>query len=566
MTSLSVLEGVTICVKRNGSDTSGLEHKQPSFTSIHQPWITSNSLHVNCPGSPFHESAPFMTPTNLASTPMDNDHLIAMSSQVKGSGESTSLFPNEPEPRPYQAYCVTEASSRPPSPDILRPQPLHIRSSVVRERNTATRSSTSEPIVQASATNIEESSILAIPPGEANESNEPLVPSNQELSLGSTMLANRHHITQAVTPRGSHPLKTDQTRMYDATPSHLRMQPITPKDVATSTAFRRKLLPRNNSDVGMDHHPLPPLPNETAAILDLHGYKVESQTLDGGSSKRTRQQLKLRVQSGNASPITERYSFNDHGAEERAMPMRTAASRGEITSLTESSAIPPIDVYAPGLQAPGIDVSAPEFDERLRQSDARQWQPQLKSSEELYIPRGLLAELEDDRRAHRRTQPKDAKLKYQFGRRPSVRLDNMPPPPPLHAPWPKPSQTVLQSDTKERPRSNDYFQQPPLSPYLDAKLSPGPRPPPWGSHDNLKLQRITRSGAREREDARKYRLTADSGSSTYKGSESTESLRENTMRREVEEYREQVLRLYPDLEFDVNTGKVGRSCCWCVVM
>jgi hypothetical protein len=96
-------------------------------------------------------------------------------------------------------------------------------------------------------------------------------------------------------------------------------------------------------------------------------------------------------------------------------------------------------------------------------------------------------------------------------------------------------------------------------------LRAGPRLPPWVSFDDLQQQRHTRSDIREREDARLYRMTADRGSSTSKGSDSTNSLHENMMQREVEEYREQVLRVYPDMEFDGSAGLGGRSCC-CLVM
>jgi hypothetical protein len=37
------------------------------------------------------------------------------------------------------------------------------------------------------------------------------------------------------------------------------------------------------------------------------------------------------------------------------------------------------------------------------------------------------------------------------------------------------------------------------------------------------------------------------------------------MRREVEEYKAQVLRVYPDMEFDGEAGKGGRECA-CNVM
>jgi hypothetical protein len=526
---------------------------------IHEPWTTSFSILINCPGPRTHESPHVETSTNPTSTPMATDQQCLPSSQVKADDDSMLKLLEQPNARLYQAYCVTEASSRPPSPDTLRPQPLRIRRSIARERETDTRYSLSKSILQETAVSLDQGSRLVMLPGEANGSDGPPMPSSKESSSGNTILGNRHQIAQAVTPRGSHPLKTGKTKMYDATPSHFRMQQTTPKCVATSIAYRRRPLAQHNNNSGMDHHPLPPLPVETAPTACFDNFTIESQTSqnNGESLEQTWRHPKLRFQSRNASPISEGFSYNDRDSEGLNMLARNAPFRGETTSVPDASAIPPIDLDPRGFQAQREDVSAPHWSGLPQQSDAGQWQAQLESSEKLYVPRGLFSEMEDDRRAHRRTQPKDARLKYQFGRRPSIRLDNIPPPTPPHA-------ALLNSLPVVPPKNK--INQPLLSPYADTNTGPGPRPPPWGSHDDLELKRQTRSDAREREEARKYRLTTDSGSLDYKGSESTQSLPENALRREVEEYRQQVLRLYPDLEFDGSAGQGGRSCCWCVVM
>jgi hypothetical protein len=77
------------------------------------------------------------------------------------------------------------------------------------------------------------------------------------------------------------------------------------------------------------------------------------------------------------------------------------------------------------------------------------------------------------------------------------------------------------------------------------------------------MQRRCRGDTRERDDTRKYR---DSASSIHKGLQATESSGPEIMRREVSEYREQVLRLYPDMEFDGRAGEGEREWCCCGVM
>jgi hypothetical protein len=74
------------------------------------------------------------------------------------------------------------------------------------------------------------------------------------------------------------------------------------------------------------------------------------------------------------------------------------------------------------------------------------------------------------------------------------------------------------------------------------------------------MQRRGRGDAREREDARQFRLRAAAGK--------TLDLKESLVRMEVEGYREQVLMVYPDMAFDGSAAEraKGRDCCWCCVM
>ncbi|KAH4184571.1 hypothetical protein HBI81_242680 [Parastagonospora nodorum] len=492
---------------------------------------------------------------------MNIDHLTVDSPRLDADAEATGLL-KETVLRPYQAYCVTEASSRPPSPSSLRPQPLRVRSSRLQNLGSEPQSLPSWPDLQTPATYTQRNGSLAILSKEGKEGNEQHELSNQALPSRCTSLESQDHITQAVTPRGSHPLATSQTRTYDETPSHSRMQQTSRKHVTASTAYRRKALPQHFSDSSMGHHPLPPLPIGRTHLPNLNcsasgrpetaEYQEENLYHKSHGTQSSIRSTEWH-HSGEQPPVTE------HRHEDLHLPTREEIQTRDLTYFSKAIIISPLELRTSHVGTLPNDVPAPSLYGRSRPSYACADQPQFESSERLYISRGLLSGMEDDRRAHRRTQPKDAQLKYQFGRRPDIRLD-VPPPTPPHRSLPK-STPIKQTFKPTDPlRSNALLDQPLFFPYASPKTGPGPRPPPWGSSDNLELRRQTRSDAREREDAR---ILRDSGSSFYKSSDSTESMRENTMRREVEEYREQVLRLYPDLEFDGKKNEEG-GCCWCL--
>jgi hypothetical protein len=563
MTSPSVPRSITISVRPNGNSASRPEHKQSPVTFDCKPWSTLFNIVVDCTPFSTHDSVHLTSPLEPASLSMDIDH--PRSHSPHASADVSSPLLDEPGPRPYQAYCVTEASSRPPSSNSLRPQPFLIQSSIVETCDTELRLLPTEPDPQTPATNVERNSSSAISLGQEKGGNEQETSANGEPSSRNTILAHPHHITQAVTPRGSHSLTTSQTNMYDATPSHLRMQQSSPKHVATFATYQRKPLPNHTSNVGMDHRPLPALPIESATKVDLNELPYRSQTMETTDdySDQIRQAPEHQVQLGDESPDSEHVS--KAVLRRKALHTRTGeeAVAREATYILDSITILPINLCR---DVPTIRDNAPPsgVDRQPRQSNACDNQPQVGSAQELYISRGLLSNTDDDRRARRRTQPKDAKLKYQFGHRPSARLE-IPLPTPPHASQPKFTEDRHSPALRKRPSSNNHFDQPYISPHIGLKSGPGPRPPPWGSRDNLELRRQFRSDARDREEARKLR---DSGSSITKSSDSTDSLRKTTMRREVEKYREQVLRLYPDLEFDGNAGHSGRGsgCYWCLCM
>lgn len=562
MTSLPVSQSITISVRPNGNSTPGPEHKQSPLTFDCRPWSTSLNIIVGCSEYPHpRELSQFTRPKDPTTLSMNIDHLMIDSPRLEADAETASLL-KEPVLRPYQAYCVTEASSRAPSPSSLIPQPLRIRPSNLKDLGSEPQSLPSWPDPKTPATYAQRNDSLAILFKEGKEGNEKHKLSNQVLPSHRTNLESQDHITQAVTPRGSHPLATSQTSTYDETPSHLRMQQTSRNHVTAPTAYRRKLLPQHFSGSNMGHYPLPPLPFGPTHRPDLDcAASGRSETAEHQEENlyHTLRSAQISIRSTERHNNYEQSPVIGHPREDLPLPMSEEIHSRDPTYFSEATAISPIELSPSLVRTSPNDVPAPSPDGRSRPSYARADQPQFESSEKLYISRGLLSEMEDDRRAYRRTQPKDAQLKYQFGRRPDIRLD-VPPPTPPHTSLLNSTQTKQSNKPIYPPRSTALLDQPLFFPYSSPKPGSGPRPPPWGSSDNLELRRQTRSNAREREDARKMR---DSGCSIYKSSDSTESVRENTMRREVEEYREQVLRLYPDLEFDGEKNEEG-GCCWCL--
>jgi hypothetical protein len=68
--------------------------------------------------------------------------------------------------------------------------------------------------------------------------------------------------------------------------------------------------------------------------------------------------------------------------------------------------------------------------------------------------------------------------------------------------------------------------------------------------------------ARERDQAKQFRTAALSEATTLA---ETDVYGKDRMKKDVEEYREQVVSVYPDMTFDGSAGKGGRGCC-CAVM
>ncbi|KAF2029340.1 hypothetical protein EK21DRAFT_27997, partial [Setomelanomma holmii] len=188
-------------------------------------------------------------------TIMDIDPPKLAENRADSSGDILPLLDTTTNRR-YQAYCATEASSRHPSPDTLAPRPLRTKPSPHHERDIEPKLE-SHNVAQPTATSAKVDDGIATLPKWKYQSNEP-VSANEGSQSRRSMLGNDNHITQAVTPRGSHQLAGSQTMMCDSTPSHSRMQPRGPGYVAASWKVRRRTSPQYVGDACMNEHPLPP--------------------------------------------------------------------------------------------------------------------------------------------------------------------------------------------------------------------------------------------------------------------------------------------------------------------
>lgn len=486
--------------------------------------------------------------------------------------ESLLFLPDKPSPRPYQAYCITEASSRPPSPEVFTPQPCCIPPSPIKECAVEPQFLSNSSATRLLANKVHEDGSPATSPSSKFANNGQQKTSNVSSCWRDTELVDQYHIAQAVTPRGSHPLAGNQIPMYDRAQSQSRMQQSVPVYVATSRAYQRKPLPRTANDADIEPHPLPPLPAQLTMGLD-----------DGRSNAQSDGVSPIDVNQGCTSQEPRKFAQSKRDQSEESFSMAVCSKEDphrlppHIAIVTDNQAQLPKksvtsqdEVLPPAIQVHEDDISSRVRDGESSGTSLPDAQAQLPSSTQLYAQRTALDDMDEDRRAYRRTQPNDAELKYQFGRRPSETLSVPSPTPPLRQSPQLPLLSQVIDSPVEQSTDHDFVPlllSPSVRPLSESRA--GPRPPPWRSYEDLEMQRRTRSEIREREDVRKYRMTLDatSSSSVCKASGSLNSFGESPMRREVEEFRVQVLSIYPDLKFDESGRKEEREwrCC-CVVM
>ncbi|CAO2653169.1 Nn.00g025800.m01.CDS01 [Neocucurbitaria sp. VM-36] len=453
--------------------------------------------------------------------------------------ESSPSFHDGPKRRPYQPYCVTEASSRAQSPDVLTPLPLRILPPRTEEydcgaQNRCPAESTPNiPLSQHAASSIKPHDSVAISPKTESKCRGQNPLPNRVSPSGNTTSANPNHITQAVTPRGSHSIASSDATVCNETPSHPRMQwPVSP-DTATAQQVSRKPLPGHSNYVGIDHLPPQHLSLWTNKTRVL-GY-AEFEPRDEGLDKHELRQPPMQPRT---SQEVDEDQFNEQILGRRTDLPTIGISIDNPTGPSGQMVTLGYELPSPNSTVPLRKAYFKVPSRNSQHSDIMDEHAQFPSSVELYTSSDRLLETNDERMAHRRTQPKDANLRYLFGQRPS-RCSNMPPLTPSHC------------RLNQRSDHDDMIGPTlPRSLHSSTDTQGGPRPPPWGSYEALEMQRRQRGDFRERVQARMYRSLLDSSPLLYRGSLSTDSFKKAEMRREVEEYRELVLGLYPDMEFN----------------
>ncbi|KAF1843066.1 uncharacterized protein K460DRAFT_287596, partial [Cucurbitaria berberidis CBS 394.84] len=200
---------------------------------------------------------------------------MPLEAPIDGHSESLPLLHNLADRRPYQPYCVTEASSRAQSPELLTPKPLRIIKSCARELDGDEQTQHSRddvldmlPARSAASSPGQQDSLIILPKTGSKSKRNPSL-SNRISQLGNTKTASPNYIAQAVTPRGSHTLASLDEAVYDETLSHPWVQRPRSLYIATSQQVIRKPLPWRSGHAGMDYHPLPPLPYDTTATPEL---------------------------------------------------------------------------------------------------------------------------------------------------------------------------------------------------------------------------------------------------------------------------------------------------------
>ena len=487
---------------------------------------------------------------------MDHTQFIPLGTSEERPGEALLSLHDTLARRPYQAYCVTEASSRPSSPDNLIPKPLRTSKTPVLQVLIDAESDETEDCDQ----NNNLTQTAAGSPAQYVES--ATLRRTGQYSKRQTFLPNRkplpertrsgntpNHITRAVTPRGSHSLAPSEVTVCDLPSSHPRMQQSTSSNNESDRTGSHKPIKQCGDPLGTYQRPLPPLPLESASVIgEQRGIEARSEDVHRSPDGQVRSEYsqgpnELNTPDTQASPL---YKRNHYLIPRRPLPdLPIDISPGHSNQSGASDRASPLLVVNESL----YDTVFGESSIGAQEHHVLGSNKHESTATDSYEPRGHWNDIDDDMRALRRTQPKDANLKYQFGQLPSFGSAS----PPLISPLRGNYSHSVGNFTNAAP-----------SFHSSTDIQNGPRPPPWGSYEDLEIQRRQRGDARERAKVRGSRLTADS-SSVYQKSMSTDSLGKDPSR-EVEEYREQILGVYPDMEFNGEAGRGDRGWCCCVLM
>ena len=485
---------------------------------------------------------------------------IRVKARIKTQGKQQSLTPIVEAVRPYQAHCETVTSSRSQTPDIFTSSPTH---SVPFQTIQTPRTPTYTARIITRKANTPSSyqaarlQDVAVPATSEGNSNEQHVTARRDLSKRDET------VQQSTLPHRSHwDIVADQMSR-NRTPSLSQVQQANPLPQTTSHHT-----PRKQKRYGrMEYRTLPPLPpSPPASPIPLADDKPRSSkttvNFSRGEMGPTPSQVQIELKASHRScgiptpgPTSSAPNVKLPFVQAEEKRPDSKASRHTVafvndTTISSRSSWPAHHSHAP--------------DRALRQSKSFCTETQIPSSLRLYRSHdSLLAAnpIPKDNvgtNAARRTTPKDFKHKYPFGQRPAPRTA----PPISLGRCSNPSYNPRLSTSKAQYRGLASLPRPLPSSLRVAQPRAGPRQPPWGSLGNLEVQREKRLDARERDQAKQFRAAALSEATTLA---ETDVYGKDRMKKEVEDYREQVVSVYPDMAFDGSAGKGGRGCC-CVVM
>ena len=491
---------------------------------------------------------------------------IRIKARIKIQGEQQSLTPIVEAVRPYQAYCETVTSSRSQTPDIFTTPPTHSEPFLPTQtpRTPRTHTYTARIISRKAntpssygAARLQDVAVLDTSKGNSNERD---VAARRDLSEGYLP------VRRSTPPRSSHSDMVADRMSRNRTPSlsQVRQANLLPQTKSHHTPRKQKRYGR------MEYHPLPPLPpsppESPTPLADDE--RISARTMVNFSrgdispkSLQVQEQTKASHRSwGNllvstpgppsSAPDVKLGSIQAEDERPNSKASRRTVTFADDTTIPSRRSWPVHHSHTP--------------DRTLRQSKSFCTEAEIPSSLRLSRSHDSLLAAKPVSKdnvgtnAARRTAPKDFGHKYPFGQRPAPRTA----PPVSLERCSNSNYNPRLSTSKAQYRGLASLPRPLPSSLRIAQPQAGPRQPPWGSLGHLEEQRERRLDARERNQAKQFRTAALSEATTLA---ETDVYGKDRMKKEVEEYREQAVSVYPDMAFDGSAGKGGRGCC-CVVM
>lgn len=482
----------------------------------------------------------------------------------RGSFLSTEISPCDNEDYkarpPYQAYCVTVASSRPQSPDTVS---LDYSQSPSQSTQDLCDGAHIDPgwIValdllpdRAAASYPERDHCIAKTDSIRELQHQR---TNSTVGSGKSQWQNLNHIAQTVSPRGSHSLASNDTIVYDGTRSQWQTRHL---DVSNKQTPRTILLEPIDSfeleemarDSQQSTSPLINVQAESKTTLRCETPDSSFSTGDTDLSARSKGLILAKLDEDSDEHLVKIESLASLDLE-AGLSLLDPCGLSKHVELCQKSVADETAIVDPTLRPTQTNIVREDSFHHNFQGSTCDEQVQLPSTGELYLSRGLRSITSREGWAHRRTIPREAQLRYSFGHRPRERL--------------------LGSHTKSPPRREvdapptKYFQAPSSKSFCSSVVvQAGPRAPPWGSYDKLESQRRQRGNTREQSRVMLELSDMDSSSMLLEKSQSSQNPGQGLMRREVEDYRHAVLAVYPDMTFEEDVRYGESECCCCIVM